>query len=128
MGKSAKLRASRFGDQAFPHRQRNKGTRLQQPPDLVQKLHGFGTITDQGRNAPVNTGRSGTLVAFDPAPRNGEEVPVMDEVEHIDEKTVRIADRPVVQFRLHRTYPQARLIEVDPTRFIGIHQCLRSLQ
>ena len=38
----------------------------------------------------------------------------MDEVEHIIKKTVRITDRPVVQFRLHRSYPHGCLLEVRP--------------
>ena len=65
---------------------------------------------------PIDTGGACALVAPHPVPRHNEERRVIDEVVQVIEPAARIADRPLVQLRLHRVYPWLGLVEVGPRR------------
>src|ERR1035441_7135717 len=111
--------AVRLGDHRLPHRHRRESACLEVISQPTEQLS--STEDDGAWNHSIDTGRACPLVPLDPTPRHDEQRRVVDEVVEVIETTIRIADRPLVQLRLHLVYPQLGLIEVRP-QIAGIHQ------
>ena len=111
--------AARLGNRLLPHPLGPEPASFEIISQPVQ--HRLDTQDDRSRRDPIDSGSSRALVCPHPAPRHNEKRRVIDEVEHVIERTARIGLRPLVQLRLHREYPRLGLQQVRP-RNAGIHQ------
>ena len=111
--------AARLGNRLLPHPLGPEPASFEIISQPVQ--HRLDTEDDRSRRDPIDSGGSRALVCPHSAPRHNEKRRVIDEVEHVIERTARIGLRPLVQLRLYREYPRLDLQQVRP-RNAGIHQ------
>jgi hypothetical protein len=110
--------ATGFGDHPLPRGHRRELLRLQ---IISQRSQQPCRVGDIDRCNTVNAAGPLALVAPDPTPCHHEHGGVIDEVEQIIEPAIRIANRPLVQLRLHPQYPRFRLNEARP-RCADVHR------
>ena len=101
-------RPARFGDLAFPHRQRPKRARLELGTQVVQEPRHPDLLLDVGDREAVHARSPGPGVARDPVERHDQRRRVVHEVEQVVEPAARIGHRPTVKFGLHLRYPPTR--------------------
>lgn len=104
-------RPARFGNLAFPHRQRSERALLELDTQVIQESPDPDTFLDVGDGQAVDAGRSGSGVARDPIERHDQRCRVVHEVEQVIEPAARIGHRPTVKLGLH---PDTR--DHGPTR------------
>jgi len=101
-------RPSRFGNLAFPHRQRPKRALLELDTQVIQEPGHPDPLLDVGDRETVHARSSGPGIARDPFKRHNQRRRVVHEVEQVVEPAAGIGRRPTVKFGLHLRYPPTR--------------------